>query len=144
MKLQHPQFDARQCQRFVRGNLNRARDQFIRQLDWSTVLVPIKQSIKAIFTSPFALVVNGFSGHAKNLGNRILLQLGIDRNDAARLETVVMEMVDSGGNPPTKKMRSEVEFSYMQFEDFLHEDIALYRQPDHADSEAGRSWQPCT
>jgi putative transposase len=29
----------------------------------------------------------------------------------------------------------------MRFEEFLHEAIPFYRQPDHADFEAGRSWQ---
>jgi len=96
MKLQHLQFDACQRQCFVGGNLNGARDQFIRHLDRSTALVPGKQSIKAIFTPPFGLVVDGFSAYAKHLGNRIGLQLGIDRNDAERLETVVREMVSSG------------------------------------------------
>jgi hypothetical protein len=60
------------------------------------VLVSIEQSVKDSFSPPFRPVVNGFSGHAKHLGNRIQLQLGVDDNEVACIEIVVREMMSSG------------------------------------------------
>jgi len=49
---------------------------------------------------------------------------------------------DRTGNPPAKRARLEVEFS--TYQKALHEDVPLYRQPDHRHLEASRSRQPGT
>lgn len=96
MTLQHALLDACQRQGFACGNLNRTRDQLVRQRGRVAAFMSIKQAIKTVFSLPFRPVVDSFLAHAKYLGNRPRLQLRIDRNDASCLETIVAKLVMSG------------------------------------------------
>ena len=42
------------------------------------------------------------------------------------------------GNPPTKKQSSKVKFSRNAFEEILHEEVPIYRQPNHSGGETIR------
>ena len=47
----------------------------------------------------------------------------------------------SDGNPPVKPSQPEVEISRREF---LHEEVQVFRQPDHAGAQARGSWLECS
>ena len=57
------------------------------------------------------------------------------------LEIIVIDD-GSDGNPPGNLRRLKVEFSPQQPEEVLHEDVTLFRQPDHRRAQASRGRQP--